>query len=234
MSDASLPGIGDLLLSARSLAEYRPMFDLTDAELSTLELLDCPGGAGSFGAEVRALGGSVVSVDPVYTQPREALVARAAADLGRGNRYTATHAGHFVWRQFATPEAHAASRRVAIARFAEDFRLGERYVAAALPELPFPDRRFELSLCSHLLFTYADRLDFGFHRRSVLELVRVARRGARIFPLIDSRGTRFEHLEELRAQLHAEGVETSVVRVAYEFQRGGDEMLVCHAGAAVV
>lgn len=232
MSDARLPGIGDLLLSARSLAEYRPMFDLNDDELSTLELLDCPGGAGSFGAEVRALGGTVVSVDPVYTESRDALVARAGADLERGNRYTASHAEHFVWRQFATPEAHAASRRVAIDRFGEDFGLGDRYVASALPQLPFADDRFDLSLCSHLLFTYADRLDLGFHRRSILELVRVARDGARVFPLIDSRGTRFERLDELRARLDADGVETTVVRVAYEFQRGGDEMLVCRGTAA--
>lgn len=228
VSDSPLPGIGNLLLSARSLAEYRAMFDLTDEELLEGPVLDCPGGAASFGAEVRSLGGEVVSVDPLYAEPRDALVARAGRDLERGNRYTATHAGHFAWRFFSDPEEHAASRRASIGRFAEDFELdGERYIAAALPELPFPDGRFELSLCSHLLFSYSDRLDAEFHHRAIVELVRVARREARVFPLLDTRGTRYERLQHLRAGLGEEGVETAVVRVAYEFQRGGDEMLVC-------
>ena len=35
-------------------------------------------------------------------------------------------------------------------------------MTAALPDLPFPDDAFDLVLSSHLLFTYADRLDADF------------------------------------------------------------------------
>ena len=36
-------------------------------------------------------------------------------------------------------------------------------MAATLPQLPFPDRRFHLALSGYLLFTYADRLSFDEH-----------------------------------------------------------------------
>ncbi|WP_100501740.1 hypothetical protein [Geodermatophilus chilensis] len=48
--------IGDFLVSARSSAEYRAMFALTDADLRG-RVLDCPGGGASFTAAARARGG---------------------------------------------------------------------------------------------------------------------------------------------------------------------------------
>ena len=45
--------------------------------------------------------------------------------------------------------------------FATDYAPdGRRYVAAALPTLPFGDGWFRLTLSSHLLFVYPDQLDF--------------------------------------------------------------------------
>jgi hypothetical protein len=42
-----------------------------------------------------------------------------------------------------------------------------------------------LSVCSHFLFTYADRLDLEFHHTALRELHRVARREVRVFPLLE-------------------------------------------------
>ena len=58
-------GIGAVLLSARSLAEYRAMFALSDVALRR-RLLDCPGGAASLTAEVNAAGGDATAVGYPY------------------------------------------------------------------------------------------------------------------------------------------------------------------------
>jgi hypothetical protein len=48
----------------------------------------------------------------------------------------------------------------------------------------------------------------------------------RVFPLIDTAYVRYPGLDDLRRRLAASGVDSDVRRVAYEFQRGGNEVLV--------
>jgi ubiquinone/menaquinone biosynthesis C-methylase UbiE len=60
----------------------------------------------------------------------------------------------------------------------------ERYVAGELPRLPFADREFDLTLVSYFLFAYQDRLDYEFHRESILQIMRVTRDEARIYPTV--------------------------------------------------
>jgi hypothetical protein len=62
-------GLGDIIVSSRPYDEYRAMFGLTDREVLAGPVLDCPGGAGSFAAEVRDRGGRAVSADPAYATP---------------------------------------------------------------------------------------------------------------------------------------------------------------------
>jgi ubiquinone/menaquinone biosynthesis C-methylase UbiE len=100
-------------------------------------------------------------------------------------------------------------------------------VPASLPRLPFPDGRFDLVLSSHFLFTYADRLDLEFHRAALRELHRVARREVRVFPLLEQGG---RPVPALLSQLLATlGIQHRIRQVGYEFQRGGNEMLVLGA-----
>lgn len=102
-----------------------------------------------------------------------------------------------------------------------------RYVPGQLPSLPFDDRRFDLVLCSHLLFTYADRLHHDLHRTALLELSRVAAGEARVFPLLDQGGKACDDLVDwLRAEFAASGIASEIRAVPYEFQRGGNRMLV--------
>ena len=70
----------------------------------------------------------------------------------------------------------------------------------------------------------SDLLDSGFHIQSVRELCRVAR-DVRVFPLLNLRGEPSPHLGAVRSALEADGWETEIVKVDYEFQRGGNEML---------
>jgi hypothetical protein len=100
-----------------------------------------------------------------------------------------------------------------------------RYVAAELPALPWPDDSFDLALCSHLLFLYSQQLDLEFHERSVLELCRIGRE-VRIFPLLALGGARSTHIEPIIECLRDSGHEVAIREVPYEFQRGGNQMMV--------
>jgi SAM-dependent methyltransferase len=218
--------IGPMLVTARPLAEYRAMFALDDADASG-RVLDCPGGASSFTAEVCAGGGEAVAVDPVYAYS-EGLAELALSEVRRGNRYVVDHPREYVWSFFTDPADHLRRRDAAVGRFAADLAAWPgRYVAGALPDLPFADRSFDLVLSSHLMFSYADRLDARFHLTAIVELVRVCRREARIFPLVGMQARRYPGLPALVGALAARGIGARVSPVRYEFQRGGREMLVC-------
>ncbi len=221
--------IGAILISSRSLDEYRSMFDLSDDDLSR-RILDYPAGAAGFTAVVNRLGGDVTACDTAYSDSdAEHLTVVAAAEAERGNRYIRDHAENYDWTFFADPDEHARVRRQAVRDFAEDIRRHpHRYVAGWLPSLPFPDAAFDLVLSSHLLFSYADRLDRTFHLDAIRELMRVARDELRIFPLVES-GTSVlcPYLDELLTDLREHGIDGEVVEVDYRFQKGAHHMLVC-------
>jgi hypothetical protein len=217
--------IGDFLVSARSFDEYRAMFALTDADLRG-RVLDCPGGGASFTAVARARGTEAFAVDPVYASPPRELVARLDSELARGSAWATANAERYVWDHYGDPAAHARLRAESAAVFARD--LAERpghHVAAALPHLPFPDGAVDLVLSSHLLFTYADRLDTGFHVAALREMARVGAE-VRVFPLVDQAGRALpDLLAAVVAELGDAGVQARVQDVPYEFQRGARSML---------
>lgn len=99
-----------------------------------------------------------------------------------------------------------------------------RYLDHALPKLPFADGEFDLALCSHFLFTYSEAYSEAFHMEAVLELRRVARE-VRIFPLLNLDGAPSPHVEPICASLRDTGVDVSIQRVPYEFQRGSNQMM---------
>ncbi|WP_194819747.1 hypothetical protein [Nocardia sp. XZ_19_385] len=220
---------GRILISSRSLDEYRAMFGLSDADLER-RILDCPSGAAGFTAEVSRRGGDVTGCDVAYfgNGVRE-VAAGAVAEAERGNRYVRANQSQYRWTFFADPDEHNRLRQQAAQRFAAHAHQDpERYVAGRLPTLPFADNDFELVLSSHLLFSYADDLDYDFHLRAILELMRVTTGELRIFPLVAiGASTRYPDMDELLIQLRAHGIEGRITTVAYEFQAGGNQMLVC-------
>jgi methyltransferase family protein len=216
--------VGEYLISARSYEEYRAMFALTDNDL-TGSILDCPGGGSSFTARANANGATAIATDPVYATPREILAKHVIAETDRGSAHTAAGSDRYVWDFYVDLAGHARIRRDSAELFAHDLIAHPlRYVAASLPNLPFADGQFDLVLSSHFLFTYADRLDAEFHRNALRELYRVSRGEVRVFPLLEQGGRPLAALlDDLRANL---GIPYTVRRVGYEFQRGGNEMLV--------
>jgi ubiquinone/menaquinone biosynthesis C-methylase UbiE len=212
-----------LLVTSRSYAEYEAMFDLTELPGSVLDC--CAGGAG-FTAEAAARGADAIAVDPAYELPAAELVDTVRRSLPATSGIIDEHAASFVWTWYGTPERKDEFRIEAADRFLQDVSIApERYVPGSLPELPFEDRRFELVLCSHLLFTWSDKYDRDWHLASLRELVRVSASEVRVFPLVQQgAGEPVAYLPELLKEL--EGVTAEIRKVPYEFQVGADEMLV--------
>ncbi|MFF2083323.1 methyltransferase domain-containing protein [Nocardia sp. NPDC058176] len=205
------------------------MFALTDADLRR-RILDCPGGAAGFTAEVCRRGGDVTACDVAYADGGIARVAASAvAEAERGNRFVRERVESFRWSFFTDPDDHLHARCRSAADFAaHSMAAPDRYRAARLPALPFADNSFDLVLSSHLLFSYADDLDYDFHRAAITELVRVAGNEVRLFPLVPvGSSVRYARLDELLDDLGENGIESRIVPVDYEFQAGAHEMLVC-------
>jgi hypothetical protein len=220
--------IGDIAVTPRPLSDYRNMFLLDDQDLVAGPILDCPGGASPFGAQVRARGGTAVSVDPVYDQPRDVLVERARADLDRTEAWMAANPGNFDWSYLGSARAVSRAFEVAAELFAADYAPdGRRYVAAGLPRLPFGDRRFRLALSGFLLFVYPEQLDFDAHVAGLLELVRVAAGEVRVYPLVDTAARPYPRLDEVRAALAGRGVRSELRTANCAWQPGGDRLLAC-------
>ena len=203
------------------------MFDLSDADLSK-PIVGVGDGPASFNAEMHEQGRRVVSCDPIYVFPGEQIRSRVEATHDQLVEFARQHRDTFVWRHIESPEHMGRVRLDAMQRFLADYDAGlhdDRYLAASLPALPFADGQFELALCSHLLFLYSGQLSLDFHIAAVMEMARIARE-VRVFPLLQLGNTPSPHFEPVRAELSRRGYENEVRRVPYEFQKGGNEMLV--------
>jgi hypothetical protein len=204
--------LGEIAVTSRCLGEYRDMFVLSEADLTAGPILDCPGGASSFGAQVRARGGDVVSVDPMYHASAAEILRRSAESRRRIHHYQSDHPDQFHWPYLGSPAANLRCAEVSADLFGIDFAANPGgYVPATLPQLPFPDRRFHLALSGYLLFTYADLLSFDEHVMALRELLRVSEE-VRVFPLIDITGVQHPHLDALRSALEDDGVSVALRR----------------------
>ena len=210
----------------RSFDEYLRMFALDETDLGK-RILGCGDGPASFNQELTESGGRAVSVDPIYRFSATQIRDRIEASFQDVIDQTRNNQEQFVWTTIRSVEQLGRTRMASMQRFLEGYEEGlavGRYVAAELPKLPFADRAFQLALCSHVLFLYSDLLDLEVHHASIVEMCRVAGE-ARIFPLLDYNARRSEHVHPVTRRLQEQGFEVSIERVAYEFQRGGNEML---------
>src|SRR5205809_6621056 len=93
----------------------------------------------------------------------------------------------------------------------------ERYVAGELPRLPFADCKFDLTLVSYFLFAYQDRLDYEFHRESILQIIRVTRDEARIYPTVTFEAQSSEYVPMLQSDLALQHFAFTEVKTDFEF-----------------
>ncbi|MCK9293897.1 MAG: hypothetical protein M0P70_02340 [Desulfobulbaceae bacterium] len=211
----------------RSYDEYLAMFSLTPADLRQ-KILGCGDGPAGFNSILSGHGGKIVSVDPIYAfsagQIRERIDATFALVLDQ----TAKNSDEFRWDTIPSVAELGRLRLAAMTEFLRDFDQGRaegRYLAGALPRLPWQNREFGLALCSHLLFLYSEQLSAEFHVAAIRELCRVAHE-ARIFPLLELGARKSRHLAQVMEKLDQDHYRLAIRQVAYEFQKGGNEMLV--------
>jgi hypothetical protein len=215
----------EILLWGRSFEEYVRMFDLRSADLDR-RILGCGDGPASFNHEMTRRGHEVVSIDPIYSLSREQIAERIDASYRTVIEQTRREQHRFVWDTIRSVDELGKLRMDAMRAFLEDFEDGRRegrYVAGELPVLP-ERGRFGLALCSHLLFLYTEQLSLHFHCRSLEALLDVADE-VRVFPILDANARPSAHLPGVRDSLRGAGYACEVMRVSYEFQRGGNEML---------
>lgn len=218
--------LAEIVPWGRTQEEYRRMFNLTDADLGK-RILGVGDGPASFNAEQTAAGGSVVSIDPVYAFSAQEIEKRIEATYHTIIENVQTDAAQYNWTFFQNPDELGRERMKAMNHFLTDYETGkqqDRYLAYALPRLPFSDQSFDLALCSHLLFLYSEHLSEAFHQTAIQELMRVANE-VRIFPLISLTGTPSPYLNQVLADCRSQHIQAEVVHVPYHFQKGAFQML---------
>ncbi|WP_008319545.1 hypothetical protein [Leptolyngbya sp. PCC 6406] len=219
----------------RTLEEYKSMFSLSKTDLNT-KILGCGDGPASFNAEMTALGHSVVSIDPVYRFSAEQIEQRVRATYEQVISQVKQNPQNYIWRNFQDADELGKARLNAMEKFLSDYEAGkasERYLDQSLPNLEFSDNQFDLCLCSHLLFLYSEQLPLDFHMASIHELLRVASE-IRIFPLLKLNCETSPYLELVMEDLSSKGCHAQVQTVAYEFQKGGNQMLKISRGAIAI
>ncbi len=212
----------------RTLSEYLRIFDLDLDSWQGHSILDCPAGASSFVAEACRRGIQAVGCDPLFGQELRTLIKQGEADVEHVIDRLHHVAHLYKWEFYPSVDALKEFRTSALRGFETDYESGlasQRYVKAALPNLPFADRSFGLVLSGHFLFTYCDRFDYRFHLDSALELFRVCAAEVRIYPLQGPDSKPYPHMRRLLSDLKKAGVTAEIVPVPFEFQRGSNRML---------
>jgi hypothetical protein len=172
-----------------------------------------------------ALRKTVISVDPLYIFNAEEIEKQFYSVVDNIISQVKATPDDWIWSYHRSPEHLKENRVNALRKFVADYENGKgRYVVGELPVLDFKRNEFDLALCSHFLFLYSDHLPYEFHRASVLEMLRVALE-VRIFPLLTLTLQVSPYVQPLIEELKSEGFAVSVEKVAYELQRGGNEML---------
>ena len=210
----------------RSLDEYIHLFNLTPTDLQK-SILSVADGPASFNAEGTKLGYSIHSIDPLYCFATDQIQARFDEVVDDIIQQVQQTPNDWVWRYHRSPEDLRQNRERALHLFCEDYAQGkasDRYTVGELPCLTLPDNAYELGLCSHFLFLYSDQFNQDFHLTALREMLRVCRE-VRVFPLLTLMLQLSPHLQPVIDHLTQDGFICTIETVAYELQKGGNQML---------
>lgn len=222
---SSSPSDSRLFVSARSKSEYLKMFDLSTTELS-LRILDCAGGAASFTAEMRSEGLLAWAVDPLYGMSEQERIELVETGYNHAVQNIINDNTAYNWGFPTSPEEHRQLRRRSADIFLEDIASNvSYYISGKLEALPFSNSSFDILLCSHFLFTYADLLTEDEHVRCVFEMLRVTTQVVRIYPVVGFGVDAKPALKAVTDECARLGYEFSVKDVPYRFLRNASQML---------
>jgi hypothetical protein len=191
--------LNKVVLLGRTLEEYTRYFALDLPQLKGKNILDVASGVSSFCAEANENGIDVTAFDQIYNRTAEEIQSQCEPDLD----FVTAEIGKvkaYKWDFYQSPEGMRKFRERAYKKFLQHFReCPDRYVSGKLPELPFANQLFRLTLVSYLLFVYEDQLDYDFHKRSLLEILRVTRDEVRLYPLVNFRAEPSKFLERVKS-----------------------------------
>lgn len=216
-------------MTCRSFKEYMDMFMLEEEGLRG-PVLDVAAGASSFTRELNKKDIFTVAVDPLYKNTPETLEQRGFREIEEAADKLDQVSHLYHWNYYDSIENHRNHRQVSLSLFIEDFksdRCRGRYVAGALPHLPFPDETFSLVLCNHFLFLYEEQFDPEFHYAAVKELLRICKKDGevRIYPLVGFDGKVYRQLKALENRLRQDGVTVEYIDTNFRFLKEATQVL---------
>lgn len=227
----------EVLFLGRDFTEYQKMFSLNPSQLKGKHVLDCASGPSSFAAEARLYEIDVTSCDPMYATDANELASIWKNDIDRvGERKSVV--AH-LFDDNALSDQFQQRKKRSRDFFLKDYSVNAskgRYVHAELPDLPFADKNFDLSLCANFLFLYTsldtggmlleDRFDYEFHQKALRELIRVTSGDVRIYPIKGPHQDHFHHyINDLLKDPQFSDVELLIEPVTYRDIRDAHEML---------
>lgn len=211
----------------RSLDEYKKMFNLSSEDLQQ-RILGLGDGPASFNAEGTKIGMNITSIDPIYQITGTEIKQRFDAVVDNIIDQIIATPDNWIWKYHRNPQELKARRIKTITQFLADYNQGKqegRYQAQKLPKLDFANETFDLALCSHFLFLYSEQCDRNFHLASITEILRVSQE-VRIFPLLTLMQETSPYLDFIVNQFSNLKYSVAIQKVPYEFQPGGNKMLV--------
>lgn len=212
----------------RPYEELLLCFGLEENDLKGKEILECPSGPSSFVVDANQAGILATGCDPMFYRSPDAIEKLAYTDFEDMFLKIQSKREFIVAKTYQSIGESKRIRMEALKRFLAHYRSAfpvGRYVCAALPDLPFADQSFDITLCGHLLFIYSNLFDLDFCYRSIRELCRVSREEVRIHPIVDSSGETYGQLRELRERIEDLGHATEILDVDHEFFRGANQTL---------
>ena len=194
-------GFDNVVFFGRNGRRMSKLFELDELSIHyrakcgyDLRVLDCPGGPSSLTHRLRKLGAKPTALDPMYplSAPSESDLDRLRDLADRDMRIVRDKVAAATKKPVDFEKLMVVQRLQALDPFLEDIeKHPESYVKGSLPSLPFENDSFDVACCGHLLFAYSppphgvllgSRMDLEWHRRAVLELLRVAK-DVRIYPI---------------------------------------------------
>ena len=219
--------LSEVVPFGRSLEEYQLMFTLTSADLKK-NILGVGDGPASFNAEGTNAGIQIISIDPIYQFSGVEIRQRFDAVVDQIIDQVIATPQNWIWDYHQNPQELKTRRIKALETFLADYNQGKqlgRYQTQQLPHLNFPDQNFDLALCSHFLFLYSAQCSQDFHLAAIKEMMRVSKE-VRIFPLLTLMQETSPYLDFIVREFEHLGYSVTIQSVAYEFQPGGNKMLV--------
>jgi hypothetical protein len=217
-----------IALIGRTFEEYYVMFELNNPLLKNEIILDVASGVSSFRVEADRQGFNVTASDRIYTFSPAEIENKCSQDLDMIIKQLPGLADLYKWNFFKDVDSLQVHREKAYKLFIEDFKKygTKKYVPVEYPLTGFLDKQFTVSLVSHFLFLYEDKLNYDFHKKTIMELLRITSKEIRIFPIVNLKGKKSSFVNALMQDKDFERFKIIIKKVDFEFMKNGNEIMV--------